>query len=200
MVHGLGARLDWVGALTIAVAAILVAAAGSVAQTNVIREWHNQVLPDDAARWGTVIATAVVCPALVSVGAVALVRHRGPADGRALLVIAVALPAFALAGVAGMSWSLGSDAANRNAPNGWFEVAWSGFALVAWAICGTAIALLAAAMLGWTWTHPVTAVVIVELIGAAPAPILGFGLLSPYLPTTGAVFVGILALRARTPE
>lgn len=195
IVHGLGARLDRRLALVCAVAALLVAALAGIALSGTALEWLRPMLPGNAARWGLPAVSAAICPALVSIGSVALARHRGGlSDPRALLVLVLAVPSFALAGLATVSWSVGFDAADRGVPGGWFADAWAWLVAAGWAVGAAAIAVFVTGILGRTRLHPAIAVGLALLAGMLAAPIIGASLLTPYTAAIAAAGLAVLTL------
>ncbi|MBN9151229.1 MAG: hypothetical protein J0H56_07395 [Micrococcales bacterium] len=195
IVHGLGTRLDRRLALGCAVAALLVAALAGIALAGPALEWLWPMLPGNAARWGLPAVSAAICPALVAVAVVALARHRGwLSEPRALLVLVLAVPSFALSGLAAVSWSVGFDAANRDVPGGWFADAWAWFVAAGWALGAAAIAVFLAAAIGRTRMHAAIAVGLALLAGVVTAPIIGASLLTPYTAAIAAAGVAVLTL------
>ncbi|MDQ1204607.1 hypothetical protein [Microbacterium sp. SORGH_AS_0862] len=195
IVHGLGARLDRRLALGCAVAALLLAALAGIALAGPALEWLRPMLPGNAARWGLPAVSAAVCPALVAVAVVALARHRGwLSEPRAVLVLVLAVPSFALSGLAAVSWSVGFDAANRDVSGGWFADAWAWFVAAGWALGAAAIAVFLVAAIGRTRMHAATAVGLALLAGVVTAPIIGVSLLTPYTAAIAAAGVAVLTL------
>lgn len=188
IVHGLGARLDVRLALVCAVAALLVAALAGIGLA-------GPALSDGVARWARPVVSTGICPALVTVGAVALARHRGwLSEPRALIVLVLALPGLVLSALAAVSWSVGFDAANRDMPGGWFAGAWAWFVAAGWLLGAAAAAVFLAALLGRTRLHPAVAIGLAAIAGVVVAPIIGLSLLTPYSTAAAAVGLAVLTL------
>lgn len=195
VVHGLGARLDRRLALACAVAALLIVALVGAAASSPQLEPLRQVLSGESMRWVLAVLSAAICPALVSIAAVALVRCRGwLSEPRALLVLLLTVPGFILAGLAAVSFSVSWDLASVNVRGGWFADAWAWLVPVAWVLGASAITVMLTGLFDRTRLHPVAAVGIALLTGVVAAPIVGAILLLPFASAVAAAGIGLLTL------
>lgn len=195
-VHGTAARIDG----RFALASALIAVALAVAAGTVL-VWGIQPL---ASRGLSGVLPAVVSgavPAFTAFGVVALVRQSGRlADGRTLVLLALAVVASALNALTMASWSAAFDAADEQVPVEGIAAAWLPLAGAALGAGAAFVGTLADALLARTTLSRLARGVLAGFSGIVAAPIIGLGLISPYVGGLGALAVTVLAARLRASD
>lgn len=185
--HGLGMRLDTRLAIGLALAAL--ASAGTA---GALSTWLTSALAAAGASWVIPLLTIAVSPALVMVGLVALARARGPVtEPRAVALVLLSVPAFAIGAVAFAAWGAAFDAADSGVPPTGLAATWPWLLGAAWLLGGAAVALFVEAFL--------RRIPLAIVVGAVLAPAIGVGSISPYVPAIAAVALAILAMWLRRP-
>ncbi len=190
VVNGLGTRLDGRLALWCALVALAVAAAAGAAMV-----WANYPLAAAGMGWVLPVLTVAVSPSLVAVGAVAWARQRALlSEPRALVLVALSLPAFVLALLAQLSYGMAFAAANRDVPATGLATAWPWLFGAACVLGAIAAALFIDALLRRARLHPTASVTLAVVAGGMIAPTIGLSLLTPYASAIGAAGLALLTL------
>lgn len=193
VVHGTAARLTARLALLLSVTALTLS--GAVGAFSL---WAPAALANAGVAFALPALTAGVIPLLVSVAAVAVVRDRGLiGDGRGIVVLMLAAPALASAGLAAWSWGVGFDAADAGSPAPVLARAWVPLMGIATVLGVAALSLFIDSLLSRTGLARPARLALAFLASGVLTPIIGFALLTPYL---GAGVALVTAFVAATPR
>lgn len=141
--------------------------------------------------WLPLALTAALAPALLTFAALALLRHRRLiTPRRTVLAFCVALPAWGLAWLATLSWSVGFDEADAGGPRSALGVAFVPLFFLGWFVGGSALivtvtGVLRALPVVVRWAAAVAAA------GIAP-PVIGVTTVTPLAPAVVAVILLVL--------
>ncbi|TFD52238.1 hypothetical protein E3T55_06425 [Cryobacterium frigoriphilum] len=193
VLHGLGARLDAVFAVRVAITALCCAVvAGS--------GWLWAATTGSYSPWGSLLTTTVstgVVPLLGAVSVVASLRHRGFfSDARALALCVIASVAFALNLLTQLAWSLGFDAADAGVASAGLSNFWAPLVLAAWITGTMALALTLEALFARARLNRAGSAVLTGVASVVAAPVVGVMLLSA--PTSAILALGAAFLAGTT--
>lgn len=141
--------------------------------------------------WIPAVLGQFLAPLLLSFAALCLLRHsRTILPGRAVTVLVLALPTWALAAAAALSWSVGFDEADAGGIASPFALAFPVLFIAAWVVGGAALFLLTSALLrkvprGARWAGAGSAALLTP-------PVAGVAIITPM--TTALVGLGLLFL------
>lgn len=140
------------------------------------------------------LMTIGIIPILTAISAVAVVRDRGlVGDGRAIIMVVLAIPALVLAGLAAWSWSLSFDAADAGTPAPPLAEAWLPLFGTGLIIGVALLGLFIDSMLSRTQLSRFSRIAVSLVASCVLTPVLGSALLTPYVAAAGALATAVLA-------
>ncbi|WP_058623687.1 hypothetical protein [Microbacterium testaceum] len=189
LLHGVGAHVDRRLAVSLSLAALLLAAALSATTM------FGTVGDATFATVGYPVLATFAIPVLTATALTSAIRARGwISDTRALSMIGVSAVALALAGLASISWGLGFDAADSGALPPPLAQGWGALVITSIVAGAIVLALLTDSLLQRTTCPPILRIVASLCIAVVTAPVLGLALLTPTLSALVAMTTLVMSL------
>lgn len=188
-IFGLGSRLGAGFALWCAILALGISAIAGVLTVWTVGLWTGG--------WLLSVLVAGVCPLLVAMGVIALLRERGIiSEPRALVLVPLVTVALALTVLSHAAWGAGFQEADAGVARSAFADAWSGFALSAWVVGAVTLTLFIDGLLRRARLHRAAALPLSLVAGVVAAPVIGVSLVSAFSSSLAAIALGVTVLTA----
>lgn len=183
--YGMGERLNRRSALVLAIAAVVLGAAGTIMAIGF--QLNTVALP--------YLLMAGVAPFLSSAAVAGVLREVGSISHlRALLCTALSLPAWILCALAWWSWAVGFEQADQGVPLSPLASAFGVLFVVSWAFGAATCALALSEVLRASPLVPALRVLLSVVLGCIIAPVLAFTASTAYGSTIFALAVLICVL------